>query len=189
MGGAGDGKSLADDVAVDGNGNAYITDAKGSKIWKVGVDGHLLSVITSPLFHPREEWYYNLVGLNGIVYHPNGFLLVIHTSTGSLFKIDAGKEEVVTKIELVKGSLVMGDGLELLSPTRLVVAGTPSGRLVESLDGWETAAVVGRYVGPMHRMATSATVKDGKVYLNHAFGGGLPRRKHVINEAVFSPLS
>lgn len=180
-------------MAVDGDGNSYITDAKSSKIWKVGPDGHLLYVIKSPLFHPRKEWYYNLVGLNGIVHHPSGFLLVIHTSTGNLFRIDhVGKgkeEEEVTKVDLVKGSLAMGDGLELLSPTRLVVAGTPSGRLVESLDGWETAAVVGRYVGPMHRLATSATVKDGKVYLNHMFGGGLQRRKLVITEAVFSPLT
>lgn len=188
LSGPGDVKSLPDDVAVDEDGIAYVTDAKDSKIWKVGLDGELLSVIRNEIFNQRKEWYYNFVGLNGIVYHPNGFLLVIHTSSGNLFKIDVGKE-VVTEVDVVKGSLLFGDGLELLSPTKLIVAGTPSGRVVESLDGWQTASVTGRYLGPMHRVATAATVKDGKVYLSHFFGMGLPKKKHVITEAVFSLLS
>jgi len=82
----------------------------------------------------------------------------------------------------------MGDGLELLSPTRLVVAGSLSTKMVESSDDWETATVVERYVGPLHRVATSATVKNGKVYINHIFGGGLTKRTHVITEAVLTPL-
>ncbi|KAJ9547737.1 hypothetical protein OSB04_020280 [Centaurea solstitialis] len=38
----------------------------------------------------------------------------------------------------------------------------------------------------MHRMATAAMVKDGKVYINHALGMGYPKKKHVFVEAVFS---
>ena len=182
---SGDQKSFADDVAVDAEGNAYVTDCKGSKIWKVGADGKFLSTIKSPLFAPKE-WYKNLVGLNGIVYHPNGFLLVVHTFSGNLFKVDLTKgEEVVKLVKVVGGPLTFGDGLELLSPTQLVVAGNPSARLVQSADGWETASVVAVFNGPKHRLATAATVKDGKVYLNHIVGMGYPRRKHAIVEAVF----
>ncbi|KAF3773465.1 hypothetical protein EJ110_NYTH47971 [Nymphaea thermarum] len=181
-------KTLADDVAVDDDGNAYVTDAKGSKIWKVGVNGELLSTIQSDLFTERKEWYLNFIGLNGIVYHPSGFLLVIHTSTGSLFKVDVDKE-LVSKVEIVQGSLMFGDGMELLSATQLVVAGTPSGRLVESLDGWKTAKVIGRYIGPMHRIASAATVKDGKTYVHHIVGLGLGKSKHLITEAVFLPVN
>ncbi|KAJ4957086.1 hypothetical protein NE237_013869 [Protea cynaroides] len=186
----GDEKSMADDVAVDQDGNAYVTDAKGSKIWKVGVEGDLKSVIRSSIFHPKE-WYKSLVGLNGIVYHPNGFLLVIHTSSGNLFKIEhlGDQEELQVKlVKLVAGSLIFGDGMELLSPTNLVVAGTPSGRLVESVDDWETAKVVAKYSGPLHRLATAVTIKDGKPYLSHLIGLGLPKRKHVIIEAAFLPI-
>ncbi|KAK3415388.1 uncharacterized protein LOC104456683 [Eucalyptus grandis] len=186
LSGPSDEKSFADDVAVDAEGNAYVTDAKASKIWKVGPDGELLSIIRSPLFIPKE-WYRNLVGLNGIVYHPDGYLLVIHTFSGKLFKIDVtnGGEEVKV-VDVVGGPLTFGDGLELLSPTKLVVAGNPSGRLVETLDGWQSASVVGRFKGPSHRLATAATVKDGKVYLNHMFGLGYPKKKHALVEAVFS---
>ncbi|OVA16775.1 hypothetical protein BVC80_1543g230 [Macleaya cordata] len=189
LSGPGDGKAMADDVALDEDGNAYVTDVRGGKIWKIGVDGELLTTIRSPLF-TFKEWYKNLLSLNGIVYHPDhGFLLVIHYSTGTLYKINPKTEEVKLVKLVGGGSLVFGDGIELLSPTKLVVAGYPSGRLVESLDGWETAKVVAKYSGPIHRLATSATVKDGKVYLNHMVGFGFPNRKHNIVEAVFKPVS
>ncbi|KAJ1397914.1 Six-bladed beta-propeller, TolB-like [Sesbania bispinosa] len=184
LNGPSDEKSFADDVAVDAEGNAYVTDAKASKIWKVGVDGKLLSIIRSPLFTPKD-WYKTLVGLNGIVYHPDGFLIVIHTFSGNLFKIDLAKGEEVKIIKVAGGPLSFGDGLELLSPNKLVVAGNPSGRLVESSDGWNTASVVATFSGPKHRLATAATVKDGKVYLNHLLGIGYPKKKHAIVEAVF----
>ncbi|XP_009383935.2 uncharacterized protein LOC103971600 [Musa acuminata AAA Group] len=179
----GDEASFADDVAVDEDGNAYITDAMANKIWKVGLNGELVSIIRSNFFIQRKEWYYNFVGLNGIVHHPDGYLLVIHTASGHLFKVNTANEEVT--VVRVRGSLLMGDGMELVSPTKLVIAGTPSARLVESFDGWETANVTGRYIGPMHRVASSATVKDGRVYLNHIVGAGITKRSHVIVEAIF----
>ncbi|GAB4830580.1 hypothetical protein Ancab_020346 [Ancistrocladus abbreviatus] len=185
-----DEKSLADDVAVDDEGNAYVTDAKASKIWKVSEDGKLLSVIRSPLFISKE-WYKNLIALNGIVYHPDGFLLVVHTVTGNLYKVDVKTGEEVKMVKIVKGSLRFGDGMVLLSPNKLVVAGnSPTARLVESSDGWETAEVVGKFYGPIHRLATSATAKDGRVYISHLLGApaglGDPKKRHVLVEAVFS---
>ncbi|CAM0872877.1 unnamed protein product [Alopecurus aequalis] len=178
--------SFADDVAADEDGNAYVTDLKGSKIWKVSPGGELLSAIKNATFTQRPGTLDNLIGLNGIVYHPNGYLLVIHTTGGDLFKVDP-KTGAVSVVKVL-GSLKRGDGLELLSPTRMAVAGMPS-RLVESSDDWATARVTGRYVGPAHRVGSSATVKDGDVYVNHIFGFGLGRKKtHVIAKAVFAPL-
>jgi len=118
-------KTFADDVAVDEEGNAYVTDAKASKIWKVDVNGKLVNTITSPLFTP-PGWYNNIVALNGIVYHPDGFLVVIHTFSGYLYKIDLTNGDVgnqVSVIDVSGGTLRFGDGLELLSPTKIVVAG------------------------------------------------------------------
>lgn len=188
LSGPDDKKTFANDVTTDNNGNTYVTDTKGSKIWKLSVNGDLLSTITSPLFLPKQ-WYNNLIGLNGIVYHPDGFLLVIHTITGNLCKIDNldGKQEIVKSVKLVGGgSLRFGDGMELVSATRLVVAATyPSARLVESTDGWETAKVVGQFVGPTHRVATAVAVKDGGVFVSYLMGLGFPQKKHVFVEAVF----
>ncbi|KVI12549.1 uncharacterized protein LOC112507711 isoform X2 [Cynara cardunculus var. scolymus] len=179
-----DGKSMADDVTVDAQGNAYITDAKGTQIWKVGVDGQILSVIKSPLFHAKE-WYHNFFTLNGIVYHPNGYLIVGHTIAGILFKVEINNGNRVALVK-VDTRLTVADGLELLSPTKLVVAGANGVKLVESNDDWTTASVIGRSPVLKHRMATAAMVKDGKVYINHALGMGYPKKKHVFVEAVFS---
>lgn len=179
-----DDKAFADDVAVDKDGNAYVTDTRGSKIWKVGVNGEVVKLITSPLFTP-QEWYKQMVQLNGIVYHPNGYLLVIHTFSGNLYKIQiSGDHEKIKLVKVAQGSLRFGDGMEVLSPTQLIVASNPS-KLVESTDNWETAKVVGVAKGATHRLVTAATVKDGKPYLNHMFGLGYPKRKHVLIEAVF----
>ncbi|AES72898.1 calcium-dependent phosphotriesterase superfamily protein [Medicago truncatula] len=87
-------------------------------------------------------------------------------------------------IKVIGGPLYFGDGLELLSTNKVLVAGNPSGRLVESLDGWNTAFVVAKFSGPKHRLSTSPTVKDGKVYLNHMVGIGYPKKKHAIVETV-----
>ncbi|XP_047065327.1 uncharacterized protein LOC124673251 [Lolium rigidum] len=183
--GAGE-STLADDVGADEDGNTYVTDVLGSKIWKVSPDGEPLSIIKNATFIQRPGTWNNLIGLNGIIYHPNGYLLVIHTTGGDLFKVEPRTGAV--SVVKVLGSLKRGDGLELLSPTRLAVAGMPT-RLVESTDDWETARVTGRYVGPAHRVGTSATVKDGDVYVNYVFGFGLGRKKtHVIGKAVFAPL-
>ncbi|KAI3679551.1 hypothetical protein L2E82_51214 [Cichorium intybus] len=179
-----DGKSFADDVTVDAEGNAYVTDAKGTQIWKVGVDGELVSVIRSPLFHAKE-WYKDIVTLNGIVYHPNGYLIVSHTITGNLFKVEIKNDNKVTVVS-VDSSLSIADGMELLSPTKLVVAGANGVKLVESTDDWVTASVIGRSPVLKHRIATAALVKDGKVYINHALGMGYPKKKHVFVEAAFS---
>ncbi|KAF3560404.1 hypothetical protein F2Q69_00010270 [Brassica cretica] len=160
-------KSFADDV--DEHGNAYVTDAKGSKIWKVDVSGELVSTIESPLFTP-PGWYNNLVALNGIVYHPDGFLIVIHTFSGLLYKIDlnadVGDSNKVSLIEVTGGTL---------SPAKLV----------ESSDGWMTATMTGWFsTGLVHRIVSSATVKEGRVYLNHIVGFG-SKKKHILVEAVF----
>ncbi|CAN6969025.1 unnamed protein product [Brassica oleracea var. botrytis] len=181
-------KSFADDVAIDAHGNAYVTDAKGSKIWKVDVSGELVSTIESPLFTP-PGWYNNLVALNGIVYHPDGFLVVIHTFSGLLYKIDLTADgddgNKVSVIQVAGGTLRFGDGLELLSPTKIVVAGNPSAKLIESSDGWQTATVTGWFnTGMVHRIVSSATVKEGKVYLNHIVGFG-SKKRHILVEAVF----
>ncbi|CDP17067.1 unnamed protein product [Coffea canephora] len=185
-----DEKAFADDVAVDEEGNSYVTDPKGGKIWKVGATGQFLGTIRNPLFTPHG-WQNQIVGINGIIYHPNGYFLVVHTMAGQLYKVAtnavAGKEAgpVVRLVKLVEGgSLKFGDGLELLSPTKLIVAGNPT-RLVETTDDWDTARVSGVTKGATHRIVTAATVKDGRVYLNHILGLGYPKRKHILMEAVF----
>ncbi|KAH9786767.1 SGL domain-containing protein [Citrus sinensis] len=137
-------------VALIQRGNASVTDVLGNKITKVGVDR---------------------LG-SGIVYHPDGFLIVVHHSSGSLFKIkvkiDTGskRDEEIKLIKVVGGPLTFGERLGILSPRKLVVAGIPTARLLKSSDGWETASVIGKLSAPAHRLPTAVAVKDERVYIN-----------------------
>ena len=64
-------------------------------------------------------------------------------------------------------------------------SGSPSAKLIESSDGWQTATVTGWFnTGMVHRIVSSATVKEGKVYLNHIVGFG-SKKRHILVEAVF----
>ncbi|KAL1827317.1 hypothetical protein DCAR_0206477 [Daucus carota subsp. sativus] len=186
LSGPGD-KSMGDDVAVDAEGNAYITDLNKSKLWKVGVTGEYLLPIESPIFSPAV-WYHKLATLNGIVYHPKGYLIVSHTTTGNLFKVDIMNNNEVKLVKMIGKSLSFSDGLELLSPNRLVVASMSGISLVGSNDDWETATILEKAPVVRHRLATGVTVKDAKVYINHLFGIGYPKKKHVLAEAVFAVL-
>lgn len=177
---------MADDVAVDSDGNAYVTDTKSNKIWKVDSKGNLQRTIRNRAFKQTNGLFSNLIGLNGVVCHPNGYLLVIHTIGGRLFRVDLATEDVKIVDILDGSSLKMGDGLVLLSPNQLVVVAATSVKLLESLDCWKTAKVTKIHrSGPVHRVATAGTLRNGKVYISHIVGGGFPRT-HVITEAVFS---
>ena len=56
----------ANDVAVDADGNAYVTDWASDAIYRVDMEGN------PTLFMEHTQF----ATLNGIVYHPNGFLLL-----------------------------------------------------------------------------------------------------------------
>ncbi|KAH9320406.1 hypothetical protein KI387_044506, partial [Taxus chinensis] len=97
--------SLANDVAVDVDGNAYVTDSVGNRIWKVGPGGAPLAVFSSPVFSsvpPKVP--FTTVGLNGIVYHPGGYLLVVHTWAGVLFKVSLDGVHV-SRVDMRSASL------------------------------------------------------------------------------------
>ncbi|KAM0854619.1 hypothetical protein ACQ4PT_050298 [Festuca glaucescens] len=158
--------SFADDVAADEDGNVYVTDVKGSKIWKVSPDGEPLPGHQERHLHPasRNAGQPHRPERNRVSSqrlpprHPH------HRRRPVQVDPKTGAMSVVK----VLGSLKRGDGLELLSPTRLAVAGMPT-RLVDSSDDWETARVTGRYVGPAHRVGV---VGDGE-------GRGRVRQPHL----------
>ena len=80
------------DVAVDYKGNAFVTNSAENIVWKVNDKGEASIFSKSPLYtaHPVErETPYSSSGLSGLAYVSKGYLLVVQSSTGKMFKVDA----------------------------------------------------------------------------------------------------
>src|SRR5688572_28549228 len=75
-----EGPHLMNGIALDPSGNAYITDSFSPVIYKVTAEG------SASIFLRDERFAGKAINLNGVVVHPDGYLLVIKKSDGALFK-------------------------------------------------------------------------------------------------------
>jgi len=159
-----DGPHLLNGIALDDAGKAYVTDSFAPVIYQLerGMKPRVL-------VHD-ERFRGEGVNLNGVVVHPDGYLLVIKKSDGGLFKVQLAQPAQVSPVAL-DAALVGGDGLLLTGPGYLAVVAnqTPSARsnafiTLESRDDWRSATT-------RHRLAlgasypTTAALRGGDVYV------------------------
>lgn len=186
----GPGNHFANDMAMDEAGNVYITDSYSPNVYKVDKAGKAAVFATSPLFKSEE------VGLNGILYHPQGYLLVAHNTAGSLHKIDLRNPKNITTVKM-KMLFPGADGLAWLSGNMLtLVQNKGANKLyqISSSDNWATAEVKGatatedRFQHP-----TTVTVKDGQAWAVNSKFNELtdsstgPSREFSLQLARFRP--
>jgi sugar lactone lactonase YvrE len=141
----GAGPHAANDVAVDPHGNAYVTDTVGGAVFRISPAGTVTAAIRDPRFATSS------FSVNGIVWHPHGYLLTVKYDTGELFKINAsGRVDAVRLTE----PLVGGDGLALRPDGALVSvtnalggAGVDAVRVLCPVGEWRSARVT-RQVSP-----------------------------------------
>ncbi|XP_042512620.1 uncharacterized protein LOC122087529 [Macadamia integrifolia] len=154
-------RQIANDVTVDFNGNAYVTNAAGNFIWKVNIDGEASILSRSTLFtsqHVYRDEPYSFCGLNGIAYVSNGYLLVVQTNTGKLFKVepDDGTARLVT----IGKDLTAADGIALRRDGVLVVVSQFKAWFLRSRDGWGEAVVYDETALDTERFPTSVTIRE-----------------------------
>nr|WP_315496850.1 hypothetical protein [uncultured Rhodoferax sp.] len=131
------GGHMANDLAVDAAGNVYITDSFSPVIYRVDAKGQASVFAQSDLF--KGEGF----NLNGIVAHPDGYLLVNKYNSGEVFRISTRNGADIQRVSLpeaVKGA----DGMLLRDKTHLVVvqnAGNDQVVELVSKDGWKTATL------------------------------------------------
>jgi sugar lactone lactonase YvrE len=87
------GRHFANDLTLDGKGNVYVTDSFAGAIYKIDSKGKASIFSQHPLFKGLD------IGLNGIVYHPDGFLLTANSTRGSILKISVANP---TQVAIVK---------------------------------------------------------------------------------------
>ncbi|MDQ3787805.1 MAG: hypothetical protein M3422_11240 [Actinomycetota bacterium] len=148
---------FGNDVAVAADGSAFVTDSFSGAVYLVPRDGP-----PGVLFRDDRLLPDGRNGANGIVVHPEGFLLVAHTSRGALYRF---ADDVLVRVQ-IDGDIGAPDGLLLDGEFLHVVDNSAANRVLalRSGDNWVTARVVAAHPWP-ERAPTTMTVTGCGVYV------------------------
>ena len=157
-----DGRHFANDVTSGPDGTAYVTDSFSPVIYEVSPEGE-------PSVLVRDERLGGEgFGLNGIDYHPDGYLVVAMAGDSTFYRVPLDEPSSLTEVSVPEP--VSADGIVFRSPTELAVVGTTFRAeepitevlLLSTDDGWSSASVAGRRVATLG--PTTAAIRDGEVY-------------------------
>jgi sugar lactone lactonase YvrE len=151
-----DARYFANDVAVAPDGTAYVTDSFSQLIYRVGLD-YRASVLHR---FPRGE---EAQLLNGIAWHPSGYLLVVETNSGTLYRVPVDNPAATSNVALPE-PVLGADGIVWRSDNVLAVVSNNQSRvwLLTSSNNWASADIAG--VASFDGQATTAAVVDGEIY-------------------------
>ena len=178
-----EGAHFANDVAVDAEGNAYVTDTLGELVYQVDLAGEVSVFVESESFGDAD------VLPNGIVFHPDGYLLVSDFGNGFIFKAPLDSSSAVTQVEMDE-PIPGADSMVLHPNGNLIVVGNAAQTVfsLHSDDDWASATIEG--VSPDHP-ATTAAIRGESVYAVYAhlgeFFAGEPVEAFEIVRVEFEP--
>lgn len=162
-------RHFANDLTVGPDGSVYVTDSFAPVIYRVPTEGDPSVLVEDPRL--GSEGF----GLNGIVHHPDGYLLAAVAGRRSLVRVPLDAPAELREVELDEP--FAADGLVLREDGTLVAVATTGGGeerrsevlWLRSPDGWSSARIVERAPAPG---ATTAALRGGAVYVvNPHFGG------------------
>ncbi|MBS0251044.1 MAG: hypothetical protein JSR78_08260 [Proteobacteria bacterium] len=161
--------SLCNDIAIDVQGNVYVTNSLAPQILKLKPGSENFEVwAEDPRFAPPP----NGAGLDGIAIGDDGNFYVTNFAKGELYRVDqkGGAAGTITKLETPR-PLVLPDGLRTFNGSRFLLAegGGTIDLVTMAGDKAEIKELDGGLAGP-----TGVAVSDGKVFategqLQHLF--------------------
>ena len=174
LGAGPDAAFFLNDVTVADDGTIYGTDTRQNVVYRVDTQ-YQGSVLHR--FAPAEG-----LALNGIVHHPDGYLLVVDLGSGNLFKVP--EEDPAATAQVALAAPVPGaDGLVWMADGRLAAVSNSTSSVIAltSSDGWASAQAAGvaRFEG---QATTGAAVGDDVYVVQPHFADQDPP---VILRAVF----
>lgn len=186
------GKHFPNDLAFDAQNNIYITDSFAGAVYRVTPGGQ------ASVFAKDAKFITQGVGINGIVYHPDGYLIVDNSAKGQLYKIDIKNPANVQRIA-VDQYFIGADGLLLNDNntlTMVVNGGSDKIYKLVSSDNWASAAITASTVTADRFTYPSTATKNGKDIwvMNAQFNvlldsNNVPVKKFAIQQVVFKPVA
>lgn len=166
------GGHFCNDLTIDKDGTAYITDSFSPIIYRVDARYNASVLVNNKAFSGKS------FNLNGIVVKDN-YLLVVKMNSGQLFKIPVDNPTAFNEVEL-KNPIYGADGLSwgpdgsliVIANNNAYVGATPptaTNKVIKlnSSDNWSSAYVTGQAdTGDV--FATTGTIRDGQFYVIHA---------------------
>jgi sugar lactone lactonase YvrE len=155
-------ETFANDVTVDAEGNAYVTDSAAGLIYRVDMDGN------ASVFLEDDAFSAQAFALNGIAYHQTGNYLIAVLVPG-LIKIPLDNPENFTQIQLEQ-EIPGEDGLFFMDENTLALSSNAEGHVyrLESSDDFETAQITGHFLtGDV--FPTTLAMVDDRAYVLYSF--------------------
>jgi sugar lactone lactonase YvrE len=159
-----DGRHFANDVTADDAGNAYVTDSFTPVIYKVDADGNAEVLVQD------DRLGGGFLGLNGIVWSPDGYLLASVSGSNALVKVplDDPADLSVVSVDVpvsIDGMILGEDG------TLYAVNNGAEPQAITALvsdDDWTTARAVWD-VPTVGGVATTVALRDGAPWYVNAY--------------------
>ncbi|KAK7257034.1 hypothetical protein RIF29_30713 [Crotalaria pallida] len=155
--------SVANDVALDSNGNAYVTNSGGNFIWKVNKEGSASIFSDSPIFSEiavDPTLVYSSCSLNGIAYVSDGYFIVGQSNTGKIYKVDA-EDGTATRVD-INADLMGADGIAVREDGVVLVVSPELGKLwfLKSNDSWGHGEVFDEIALDLERFPTTVALRE-----------------------------
>ncbi|RUV49717.1 gluconolaconase [Mesorhizobium sp. M7A.F.Ca.MR.228.00.0.0] len=161
LGSLSEGTHFANDIALDADGNAYVTDSFAPIVYRIDTAGKATIFAQDPRFTNGDGFK-----LNGIAWQKDGYLLVGKYNTGELFRVSIADPRKIDPVKLPE-TLTGADGIQLIDDQHLIVVqNLGADRTVElvSADGWASATIV-RQERSIMSMPTAAAILGDDVYV------------------------
>lgn len=171
-----DERHFANDVAVDAEGNAYVTDSLAPVIYKVDPEGN------AEIFLQADEFEGGFLGLNGIDYQPDGYLLAAVLGEGTLYKIPLDDPSSFSLVEMeeafgMDGIYYTAEGF-LYAVSFSFSTGTQEIIALTSQDDWASAQIVQRV--ETSGEATTIAVRNGQAFYINAYIDNSRQKEYQI---------
>jgi sugar lactone lactonase YvrE len=155
------GKHFPNDLTLDNEDNVYITDSYAHVVYKVDKNQKASIFSQSALFKPDSA----TLGLNGIAYSKEGYLLVAKSVAGSLLKVSIKDPSLVEKVNLPE-PMFWVDGIYFITEKELVIVRNRFTKTVflKSDNHWGSATIVSEKINS-DLTPTTVTVNKDKVYV------------------------